>query len=179
MCVFVRIQKLPRLLVASSDGYFYIYNVDPQDGGECVLVQKHRCVCVCVRLLMACIMQKCLLVSNLHVPLKENSLHIVSEAAIKWKWKTNKITDWVSVNSVLGVVIYSFFLLCSYRLFDLGEDPMEQREEEKQEDVFPQPANQSYAATVALPSTPPSSTTLMGMFLLHRRQWKPFFFLYY
>lgn len=46
VCVlcFVRIQKLPRLLVASSDGYLYIYNVDPQDGGECVLVQKHRCV---------------------------------------------------------------------------------------------------------------------------------------
>lgn len=39
-----RIQKLPRLLVASSDGFLYIYNVDPQDGGECVLVQKHRCV---------------------------------------------------------------------------------------------------------------------------------------
>lgn len=37
-----RIQKLPRLLVASSDGFLYIYNVDPQDGGECVLVQKHR-----------------------------------------------------------------------------------------------------------------------------------------
>lgn len=43
VCVsVVRIQKLPRLLVASSDGYLYIYNVDPQDGGECVLVQKHR-----------------------------------------------------------------------------------------------------------------------------------------
>lgn len=39
-----RIQKLPRLLVASSDGFLYIYNVDPQDGGECVLVQKHRFV---------------------------------------------------------------------------------------------------------------------------------------
>lgn len=41
-----RIQKLPRLLVASSDGFLYIYNVDPQDGGECVLVQKHRWVCL-------------------------------------------------------------------------------------------------------------------------------------
>ncbi|XP_026207329.1 WD repeat domain phosphoinositide-interacting protein 1 [Anabas testudineus] len=83
------IQKLPRLLVASSDGFFYIYNVDPQDGGECVLVQKHR-------------------------------------------------------------------------LFDFSEEQVEQREEEKPEDVSPQPANQSYAATVALPSTPPASTTLMG-----------------
>lgn len=43
VCLF-RIQKLPRLLVASSDGNLYIYNVDPQDGGECVLVQKHRYV---------------------------------------------------------------------------------------------------------------------------------------
>ena len=38
----LRIQKLPRLLVASSDGHLYIYNVDPQDGGECVLIKTHR-----------------------------------------------------------------------------------------------------------------------------------------
>ncbi|KAF3817326.1 hypothetical protein GH733_011726 [Mirounga leonina] len=36
-----RIQKLPRLLVASSDGHLYIYNLDPQDGGECVLIKTH------------------------------------------------------------------------------------------------------------------------------------------
>uniref|UniRef100_A0A3Q3Q7F5 WD repeat domain, phosphoinositide interacting 1 n=1 Tax=Monopterus albus TaxID=43700 RepID=A0A3Q3Q7F5_MONAL len=42
ICALAIIQKLPRLLVASSDGYLYIYNVDPQDGGECVLVQKHK-----------------------------------------------------------------------------------------------------------------------------------------
>ncbi|KAG7258539.1 hypothetical protein CRUP_015082 [Coryphaenoides rupestris] len=41
VCALATIQKLPRLLVASSDGYLYIYNVDPLDGGECVLVQKH------------------------------------------------------------------------------------------------------------------------------------------
>lgn len=38
----LRIQKLPRLLVTTSDGHLYIYNLDPQDGGECVLIQKHR-----------------------------------------------------------------------------------------------------------------------------------------
>lgn len=38
----VRIQKLPRLLVTTSDGHLYIYNLDPQDGGECVLIKKHR-----------------------------------------------------------------------------------------------------------------------------------------
>ncbi|XP_034716180.1 WD repeat domain phosphoinositide-interacting protein 1-like isoform X1 [Etheostoma cragini] len=89
ICALATIQKLPRLLVASSDGCLYIYNVDPQDGGECVLVQKHR-------------------------------------------------------------------------LFDSSEEQVEQKEEENPEDVAQQPSSQSYAATVALPSTPPSSTTLMG-----------------
>ncbi|XP_030196476.1 WD repeat domain phosphoinositide-interacting protein 1 isoform X2 [Gadus morhua] len=42
VCAMATVQKLPRLLVASSDGHLYIYNVDPQDGGECVLVQKHN-----------------------------------------------------------------------------------------------------------------------------------------
>ncbi|XP_063076686.1 WD repeat domain phosphoinositide-interacting protein 1-like isoform X2 [Engraulis encrasicolus] len=42
VCTMSIIQKLPRLLVASSDGFLYIYNVDPQEGGECVLVNKHR-----------------------------------------------------------------------------------------------------------------------------------------
>uniref|UniRef100_A0AAZ3QQI1 WD repeat domain phosphoinositide-interacting protein 1 n=1 Tax=Oncorhynchus tshawytscha TaxID=74940 RepID=A0AAZ3QQI1_ONCTS len=37
VCTLATIQKLPRLLVASSDGQLFIYNVDPQDGGECVL----------------------------------------------------------------------------------------------------------------------------------------------
>ncbi|XP_063574989.1 WD repeat domain phosphoinositide-interacting protein 1 isoform X3 [Pongo abelii] len=36
-----RIQKLPRLLVASSNGHLYMYNLDPQDGGECVLIKTH------------------------------------------------------------------------------------------------------------------------------------------
>lgn len=43
ICHFsLRIQKLPRLLVTSSDGHLYIYNLDPQDGGECVLIKTHR-----------------------------------------------------------------------------------------------------------------------------------------
>ncbi|XP_033294264.1 WD repeat domain phosphoinositide-interacting protein 1 isoform X4 [Orcinus orca] len=36
-----RIQKLPRLLVASSSGHLYIYSLDPQDGGDCVLIKTH------------------------------------------------------------------------------------------------------------------------------------------
>ena len=36
------IQKMPRLLVASQDGYLYIYNLDPSEGGECTLLKQHR-----------------------------------------------------------------------------------------------------------------------------------------
>ncbi|KAK1798321.1 hypothetical protein P4O66_007774 [Electrophorus voltai] len=43
VCTLTMIQKLPRLLVASSNGQLFIYNIDPQDGGECALVQTHRC----------------------------------------------------------------------------------------------------------------------------------------
>uniref|UniRef100_A0A672SS21 WD repeat domain phosphoinositide-interacting protein 1-like n=1 Tax=Sinocyclocheilus grahami TaxID=75366 RepID=A0A672SS21_SINGR len=32
VCALATIQKLPRLLVASSDGQLFIYNIDPQDG---------------------------------------------------------------------------------------------------------------------------------------------------
>lgn len=40
-CCF-RIQKLPRLMVATADGQLFIYNMDPMDGGECTLAHKHR-----------------------------------------------------------------------------------------------------------------------------------------
>ncbi|KAF7652419.1 hypothetical protein LDENG_00097120 [Lucifuga dentata] len=42
VCTLAVIQKLPRLLVATADGQLFVYNVDPQDGGECVLAHKHR-----------------------------------------------------------------------------------------------------------------------------------------
>ncbi|XP_025052040.1 WD repeat domain phosphoinositide-interacting protein 1 isoform X1 [Alligator sinensis] len=41
ICVLSTIQKLPRLLVTTSDGHLYIYNLDPQDGGQCILIKKH------------------------------------------------------------------------------------------------------------------------------------------
>jgi autophagy-related protein 18 len=31
-----------RLMVATTDGYVYIYNVDTRLGGECALVKQHR-----------------------------------------------------------------------------------------------------------------------------------------
>lgn len=42
VCALAVIQKIPRLIVASQDGFLYIYNVDPQDGGECTLLKQHR-----------------------------------------------------------------------------------------------------------------------------------------
>ncbi|KAM4717828.1 WD repeat domain phosphoinositide-interacting protein 1 isoform 2-T2 [Anableps anableps] len=44
VCTLVTIQRLLRLLVATADGQLFIYNVDPQDGGECQLACKHRLV---------------------------------------------------------------------------------------------------------------------------------------
>lgn len=40
--VLARIQKIPRLLVGASDGYLYMYNLDPQEGGECTLMKQHK-----------------------------------------------------------------------------------------------------------------------------------------
>uniref|UniRef100_A0A8D0A3U5 WD repeat domain, phosphoinositide interacting 1 n=1 Tax=Sander lucioperca TaxID=283035 RepID=A0A8D0A3U5_SANLU len=42
VCTLAMIQKLPRVLVATADGQLFIYNVDPLDGGECMLAHKHR-----------------------------------------------------------------------------------------------------------------------------------------
>ncbi|XP_073350219.1 WD repeat domain phosphoinositide-interacting protein 1 isoform X1 [Pagrus major] len=42
VCTLAMIQKLPRLLVATADGQLFIYNIDPLDGGECMLAHKHR-----------------------------------------------------------------------------------------------------------------------------------------
>lgn len=37
-----RIQKIPRLLVASSDGNLYVYNLDMVENGDCPLFMQHR-----------------------------------------------------------------------------------------------------------------------------------------
>ncbi|KAM5229308.1 LOW QUALITY PROTEIN: WD repeat domain phosphoinositide-interacting protein 2 [Ctenodactylus gundi] len=42
ICSLATIQKIPRLLVGASDGYLYMYNLDPQEGGECALMRQHR-----------------------------------------------------------------------------------------------------------------------------------------
>ncbi|XP_046557402.1 WD repeat domain phosphoinositide-interacting protein 2-like isoform X1 [Haliotis rubra] len=42
VCALSVIHKILRLLVASQDGILYIYNIDPNEGGECTLVRQHR-----------------------------------------------------------------------------------------------------------------------------------------
>ncbi|XP_013789571.2 WD repeat domain phosphoinositide-interacting protein 2-like [Limulus polyphemus] len=44
VCALALIQKIARVLVASADGYLYIYNLEPGEGGNCTLVKQHRCV---------------------------------------------------------------------------------------------------------------------------------------
>uniref|UniRef100_A0A182JVJ9 Uncharacterized protein n=1 Tax=Anopheles christyi TaxID=43041 RepID=A0A182JVJ9_9DIPT len=39
-CVITTIQKALRMLVASQDGYLYVYQI-PTEGGECQLIKKH------------------------------------------------------------------------------------------------------------------------------------------
>ncbi|CAK8676807.1 WD repeat domain phosphoinositide-interacting protein 2-like [Clavelina lepadiformis] len=41
VCAIAVLQKVPRILVADEDGYLYIYNLDPADGGECTLLRQH------------------------------------------------------------------------------------------------------------------------------------------
>jgi len=40
ICTLATINKIPRILVASADGYLYIYNVDPAEGQECTLLRQ-------------------------------------------------------------------------------------------------------------------------------------------
>jgi autophagy-related protein 18 len=40
------LSKQTRLLLASADGYFYVYNI-PGDGGECTMLKQHQLDTVC------------------------------------------------------------------------------------------------------------------------------------
>ncbi|XP_046391606.1 WD repeat domain phosphoinositide-interacting protein 2 isoform X3 [Ischnura elegans] len=42
VCAITTVQKILRLLVASADGYLYIYNLDTSEGGDCNLLKQHR-----------------------------------------------------------------------------------------------------------------------------------------
>ncbi|XP_076636306.1 autophagy-related 18a isoform X4 [Colletes latitarsis] len=42
VCAIIVVQKVFRLLVASADGYLYVYNLDTTEGGDCTLLKQHR-----------------------------------------------------------------------------------------------------------------------------------------
>ncbi|KAJ8664267.1 hypothetical protein QAD02_005929 [Eretmocerus hayati] len=42
VCAITTIQKVLRLLVASADGYLYVYNLNTEEGGDCILFKQHR-----------------------------------------------------------------------------------------------------------------------------------------
>lgn len=40
VCAVTCVQRVPRLLIASADGYLYIYDFNATDGGECTLIKQ-------------------------------------------------------------------------------------------------------------------------------------------
>ncbi|XP_065846492.1 WD repeat domain phosphoinositide-interacting protein 2-like [Oscarella lobularis] len=42
VCCITTINKVPRLLVVTAEGIVNVFNIDPDTGGECVLVKRHR-----------------------------------------------------------------------------------------------------------------------------------------
>ncbi|KAI1291789.1 WD repeat domain phosphoinositide-interacting protein 2 [Halotydeus destructor] len=42
VCAVTYVQKVPRVLVASADGYLYIYDFNNTDGGDCNLIKQHK-----------------------------------------------------------------------------------------------------------------------------------------
>lgn len=35
-------QSTPHVLIASTDGYLYVYDLNVNDGGDCTLIRQHR-----------------------------------------------------------------------------------------------------------------------------------------
>lgn len=42
VCAITTIDKQPRVLVVSAEGYLYIYDLDINEGGDCTLIKQHR-----------------------------------------------------------------------------------------------------------------------------------------
>lgn len=56
MCVC---RSVPQVMVVSSEGYFYSYNIDLENGGECSLMKQYSYVSrsyrICVKLSLLCL----------------------------------------------------------------------------------------------------------------------------
>jgi hypothetical protein len=37
-------RTMPHVMVLSSEGYFYLYSIDLEKGGECSLMKQYKCV---------------------------------------------------------------------------------------------------------------------------------------
>ena len=61
-------RTMPQVMVLSSEGYFYSYNIDLENGGECSLMKQYRSVLhrtfAAVRLLIINLSLRSLLDSN-------------------------------------------------------------------------------------------------------------------
>ncbi|CAG2169390.1 unnamed protein product [Oppiella nova] len=44
VCAVTDIQGMPRVMIASTAGYLYVYDLNAADGGECSLVKQHRII---------------------------------------------------------------------------------------------------------------------------------------
>ena len=43
-CLNALSRMMPHIMVISSEGYFYLYSIDLENGGECSLLKQDRCV---------------------------------------------------------------------------------------------------------------------------------------
>ena len=43
-CLMTCCRTMPQVMIISSDGYFYLYNIDLENGGECALIKQYKCV---------------------------------------------------------------------------------------------------------------------------------------
>lgn len=42
VCAIINVPRNPRVLIATADGYLYIYDLNTNEGGDCTLVKQHR-----------------------------------------------------------------------------------------------------------------------------------------
>lgn len=42
VCAITTNERTPHVLVASTDGYLYVYDLNVAEGGDCTLIRQHR-----------------------------------------------------------------------------------------------------------------------------------------
>ncbi|BET02736.1 WD repeat domain phosphoinositide-interacting protein [Nesidiocoris tenuis] len=90
VCALTQVQKVLRLLVASSDGTFYIYNLDVVDGGDCNLIKQHKLLKICD--------------SVPEIPLSANLLPDESSGSHRGSTDSKDSTNTGSISSYAGIL---------------------------------------------------------------------------